>query len=269
MKKLLVLILALLIACTSLVACGDNGDQGQTGGSNPQVTFDPNHNSTAVMTESKFIANGLTDYVIVVPANASEYENMASGELFNFIYEATGVKMSVQKESETTIPTQSGRYVFIGKTEAAKTLNVDFSDETLTQDGFKIVTNNSNYYLLGGTRFGSVYAVYELLYHLIGWDAIAGDEIIFEKGDTVMFKTVTATEIPDFEYRISGNVGTYNDNNIAMRFRYLRAHAYGFMYVSNTIEDIEKTAEATMRPTPYTAEEKVYNLLDEKEREFN
>jgi hypothetical protein len=202
-----------------LIGCNSGEDD-------PTQTLDPNHTSVAVLTEKDFILNGSTDYKVVLPEDNTEYENVAAGELINFMYEATGVKLSLINENASIIATDSSKYVFIGQTQANKELNQDFSDTALTQDGFKIITKNNNYHLLGGTRFGNVYACYELMYHLIGWEIYAENEIVYNQGSTVKFKEITANEIPDFEFacpvefETGAIVPRSGDNTYAVNFRY-------------------------------------------------
>ena len=71
MKKLLVILMAFVLLCTSLIGCNSGEDD-------PTQTLDPNHTSVAVLTEKDFILNGSTDYKVVLPEDNTEYENVTA-----------------------------------------------------------------------------------------------------------------------------------------------------------------------------------------------
>ena len=117
MKKFLILLLAFVMLCTSLVGCGDS-----EGPSTGEV--DPNHNTVAVLTDKDLVVNGVSDYVIVLPAQPTDYERTAAGEFASYIMQSSGAKLSTITEDETTIPTNSSKYVFIGKTTTGKLFEI-------------------------------------------------------------------------------------------------------------------------------------------------
>lgn len=242
-NKLLVIILALVLCFSAFAGCGGTGSTGGStggsgtgGGSQSENTIvhqytNANHDLTIVTTDKYFVENGSSDYKVVVAKDATKFDRTAAGELTSFIKDATGALIDIIEENEQTVITEEGKYIFIGDTEAAKSLNIDYSYDTIKGDGFKFVTKHNNIVLVGGGKQGTIFGVYEFLYHYIGWDVIATNEIIYETSTNLKFKTIDGVEIPDFEYRITGTQTAYDDDLKAQRFRQQRAYTYGFMVV--------------------------------------
>ena len=249
-NKLLVIILAFVLCFSAFAGCGGTGTGtggGNSGGSssggnsgNEVGTIvhqysNANHDLTIVTKDSYFIQNGSSDYKVILAENATKFDVTAASELTSFLKEATGVMLDIITENEQTVITNESKYIFIGDTVAAQSLNIDYSAKTIKGDGFKFVTKDNNIILVGGGKQGTIFGVYEMLYHYIGWDVIATDEIIFDTTSNVRFKSIDGVEIPDFEYRIVGTQTAYDDDLKAQRFRQQRAYTYGFMVVNGRL----------------------------------
>ncbi|MBR1867366.1 MAG: DUF4838 domain-containing protein [Clostridia bacterium] len=184
--------------------------------------------------EGWLVKDAQTEYKIVLPQNPHDNEYNAASELGYFFKAATGANFEVVNENAGVKPS-GGKYLFVGNTDAGKALGVDVSEKTLTSQGFKIVTEGDDIYLLGGGTFGTVFSAYSLLEKYIDFDVVAADEIVYKESKDLKFLKINATEVPDFEYRVSGNIQTYNDPLIAQRFRYILAYGNGFMTVNGRL----------------------------------
>ena len=223
-KRIVSLILLAAICCMPLAACGKGP---------AEDPVDENHKSEILETETDFVKDGETEYKIVLSAQPTPFEENAAKELTFYLKEATGARIETVRENEISY-TEEGKFLLLGKTEAAA-LNLDYSVAALTSQGFRITTRGNSLFLVGGGDFGTLFAVYELLAQYVGWDSIAADEVIYTTSSDLKFKKVEMTEVPDFEYRVSGNVSTYNDDSIAWRFRFIRAYGNGFMTVKGRL----------------------------------
>ncbi len=228
MKKLFSLCLASLLAFSTLAACGEDKTKGKA----PKT--DENHFVTVENTSEMLVVGGESDYQIVIPDEADDYDKNAATEIAKYVEKASGAKLITVKEKDVEYDSE-GKFIMIGDTEAAADLKVTYTVDELTTQGFKIVTENNSVFLLAGGGYGKVFAAYEWLEHTIGWDCIAADEIVYTVSADVPFKKITAKEVPDIEYRVSGNRQTYDSSATAQLFRLIGAYADGFMTVNGRL----------------------------------
>ena len=115
----------------------------------------------ALVVDGQYLVNnGETEYKIVIPAETGSLLQLASSDLNRFVAEATGVSIPVVKDSEVT---GEGKFISIGKTTLLQDTNISYSYDELGRDGYKIITEGDDLYLIGGEDYGSLYATYELL----------------------------------------------------------------------------------------------------------
>ncbi len=197
---ILVFILSMVLSC---VGCEDNTNTADTG-------------LTAI--EGQYLANyGETQYQIVIPENAGGMVRIASADLNRFFYEATGAYIPVVADSEVS---GDGKYISIGNTTILQNTDISYSYEELGNDGYKIITKDDDLYLIGGADDGTMYAAYELLEILVGFDFFAEDCYILTKGMTqVPLYDFDLTDIPDIPIRIASNAVVGNNNQTRYRLR--------------------------------------------------
>lgn len=167
------------------------------------------------------VNNGETEYKIVVPEDANNLLKVASSDLTRFISEATGVNIPVVTDKEVT---EEDKFISIGQTTLLQDTEITYYFDELGRDGYKIITQGDDLYLIGGGDFGSMYAAYELLGILIGWDYFAQDCYTFTKGLTqVPLYDLDLTDVPDIPIRVAsdGVVETSNQALYRMRERTL------------------------------------------------
>lgn len=163
------------------------------------------------------VNNGASDYKIVIPENAGNLVQLASSELSTFLSEATGVRIPVVSDKEAA---GEGKYISIGQTTLLQKTSVTYSADELGRDGYKIITEGDDLYLIGGGDYGTLYAAYELLSLLVDWDYFAQDCYTINKGVTqIPLYDFNVTDIPDFPVRVASDGVVDTSNQALYRFR--------------------------------------------------
>ncbi len=195
--KIIIYILCFIMLATTLCACVPDSDTGD--GDNGNNNNNNNTPSTSLSdipeTEEYLIKDGKSDYVVVVPNNPVGWEALAGNEVVDNVKKATGVSLSVKKESEVT---DTQKMIVVGQTELTKQAGVSAPKATYGLRGFVVKEINGNVYIIGGETQATLYGVYEFLHHEFGYEPYATDEIALETGVTE--KKILAfnmSEIPD------------------------------------------------------------------------
>ena len=163
------------------------------------------------------VNNGETEYKIVIPAEAGGVLQVASSDLNRFISEASGVSIPVVKDSEVT---GEGKFISVGQTTLLQDTAITYSFDELGQDGYKIVTEDDDLYLIGGGDYGSMYAAYELLNILVDWDYFAQDCYTLKKGlSQIPLYDLDVTDVPDFPIRVASDGVVETSNQALYRLR--------------------------------------------------
>ncbi|MBQ8757467.1 MAG: DUF4838 domain-containing protein [Oscillospiraceae bacterium] len=175
-------------------------------------------------------SNGETEYKIVIPENASSLIQIAVSDFNKFFFEATGVSMPVVKDSEFN---GDGKFISVGETTLLKNTEITYSFDELGRDGYKIITEGDDLYLIGGADYGSMYASYELLGILVDWDYFAQDSYVLTKGLTQLpLYDLNVTDVPDFPIRVASDGVVETSNQALYRLRQ-RPLTENFIFVKN------------------------------------
>jgi hypothetical protein len=198
---ILAFILSMVLSC---VGCGDSSTN-TVEGNIPVV-------------DGQYLAdNGETDYQIVIPAGSGGLLQIAASDLSRFFSEATGVTIPVVKDSEIN---GNGQYISIGQTTLLQNTNITYPYDELGRDGYKIITEDDDLYLIGGGDYGSLYAAYELLEILVDYDYFAEGCYTLSKGLTqVPLYKLNVTDVPDIPIRIVSDGVAESSNQTLYRLR--------------------------------------------------
>ena len=197
---ILVFILSMML---SIVGCESDSNTADTG--------------RPVVDGQYLVNNGATEYKIVIPENSSGLLQVASADLARFISEATGVSIPVITDKEAT---GEGKFISIGQTTLLKNTEITYSFDELGRDGYKIITEGDDMYLIGGGEYGSMYAAYELLSILVDWDYFAQDCYTLTKGMTqIPLYALDLTDIPDIPIRVASDGVVETSNQTLYRLR--------------------------------------------------
>lgn len=214
MKRITSLILVLVILCGALLV-------GCDGCSEETVDHETiNFSDTYVYDGKK------SDYKIVIPQEATDYEKFASEELVTFFEQGTGVKLEVITDEGLTHSAEN-KYFSLGRTTLLDSTDIEVTREELGRDGYKMVSKDNTLYICGGEGFGTVYGVYKFLEVSVGFLPLAPDEIIVNTVPRVYLPDCHFIDIPDLENRTGGHyVTAQNERLFAMRCRTYAGHGF-------------------------------------------
>ncbi len=177
------------------------------------------------MTDIDLVKDGKTEYVIVEPLNATNYETYAAEELELYFESASGTDVRIVKDSDVSYDTTK-KYLSVGKTTLLTASGVEVLEEELGTDGYKIVRQGNTVVMAGGGGYGTLYSVYEFLHHSFGWEPYAIDEIYYERGLQFKLPDFNLTDKPAFEGRSGDWYYSYNDAAFAAKWRTYKGTEY-------------------------------------------
>lgn len=169
--------------------------------------------------DSMLFENGQSDYSIVVAEGAAANTYTAASELNYFVSLASGVTFSVRAAEDVTWSADA-KYISVGENIISQAAGVTVPD-TLNSHGFAVRTVGKSLFLQGVTSTGDIFAVYDLLSKVLGYDYYAADEIAIATASSLACPDFNYTDEPDIEYR-SSQIG-YQSGTVSTRYRVLSA----------------------------------------------
>lgn len=166
-----------------------------------------------------FIKDGVCNYVLVVPREASLYENQAIDE-FNVLFEmATGLTLKKLNDSGLTHNAEN-LYISIGRTDLVSSANLEVDFEELGTDGARIITKDKTIFLLGGKQYGIVYSVYDFMADYFNFEMYSDEVMEIDKGvKNAKLLNFNITDTPDVELRAKSYEILDYSNIEALRMR--------------------------------------------------
>ena len=208
------------------VSAGCFANQGNTS-SNTSVDVEQEekvrgtHERTVTETNVDLVKNGQTDYVIVTPANENhEAVLFAVSELRQNFFRATGITLDVKTDAEM-VYTSASKVLSIGETSFLQTAGVTLDKNDLGTSGYVVQTKNNSVFMVGGSGYGSLYAVYGWLSEQFDYEYYAiGETYIQTELTEEKLLSVTLKEKPDFAYRMTNFGEAWFDLSVAHRARF-------------------------------------------------
>lgn len=219
MKKRIIItavIILLVIATTSAIAFSCKNKPSSDDSSD-------NDNKTTVIewTDSYLVRNGVGNYTAVLPDEADARTQKAYDELSEFFTRATGSVIELKTEKDVTY-SDSAKLIILGKCETLWE-KAGFSPDVdlLGLNGFILKTVGDNMFVVGGTQYGTLFGVYELLRYEFGYEAYSTSCVKIDTGvrDKKLAK-LSVTKIPDIQQMQShfGNLADDSEGAIRMGF---------------------------------------------------
>lgn len=211
MKKIIgrIICIMLVLVCFTLVACRKD----------EPLPTDPNHSAVVKETDIPLIQNGKSDYKIVIPADADEWEKMGADELTEFFNQASGIKLQTVTDEQVSW-SDSAKYLSIGETSLAESAGVSVDEKKFGESGYVVQTKGSSVFMLGGGSYGSLFAAYDFLKYHFNFEVFSEDAIRLEKQVTQKnLLDMQITEIPDIPWRVSAYGWVTFDPVLNKRFR--------------------------------------------------
>lgn len=160
------------------------------------------HDYTAPYTDKDFIKDGKCDYTLVIPEASSSYIRKAMQEFCYFFKKATGFDMKTSSDAGLGGHSSNTKYISLGETTLLKSTDIDYSYEMLNVDGGRIVTKDSNVYIIGGFDTGTMHATYTFLKITFGLEVYTQNcYVINENVKNLKLRDYNVIDIPDFKNR--------------------------------------------------------------------
>lgn len=181
-------------------------------------------------TENYILKNGASDYKIVIPQKAKGNEVTAANELQAIFLEATGVRLPITSDDDTSVSV-SDKLFSVGRTKYFADTGITVDKQQVRADGFKLWTVDDDVYFCGGEDTGTLYSVYEFLYRTLNFETFYADCYTLDKNVRNMkLMDYEVTERPDIAYR-AGSF-KYTDENSVVRNR-MRVSGGKFSYFTS------------------------------------
>ena len=178
---------------------------------------------------ANIIENGTSDYVVLLPENASECNLYAAEELTKIIKNCTGVKLTVVQEGAFS-NTMGDKIISIGETRAFNFRFQSREDETLNGDGFYLKTFDDSLFICGAKDRGTLYGVYEFVERTLGVKFVATDCTVFPNTDVLPLYEYDEKCVPDFKYRgVLIRATNRKDADLEFYARSRQSHEFNFV----------------------------------------
>ena len=215
MKKIISIVLSTLLfaaMCFTAAGCGAQ----EYGEAVERYNYDQGvHVYTAPEVDSEYIVkNGTTNYVLVIPANADNRVELAVDEFKVLFKRATNIEIaSIRDNSNDPILTDdNARRISIGETTLVTNMSQEekaefgYDPSILGFDGARIITRNKTVYLLGGSIYGVLYAVYDFMQICFNYEFYYRNCIEIDTNvQNLKLRNFNVTDIPDIATRLRGN----------------------------------------------------------------
>ena len=209
--KILIFLLALVLT-VSAFACGCNSS-GEKPGENGGGSVNP----PVVYTDKELVKNGASEYKIVIPAAASNKEELAASEFNDIFALSTGFELPVINDAGLTY-SKNDKYILIGLNSLSESLGIKPERSELGEQGYIVKTIDSSVVITGATKngFGTLYGVYEFMSYQVDFECYAEDETFVEQYRDCKLVSVDIKDKPDIE-----NVIVCGDAYVSnMQFQY-------------------------------------------------
>ena len=229
LSKLSVILLLILTMSVSLFACqnpdDNSGDNGALAEFNmPYAYTDGVHDYTNVDMDEWLVKDGITSYVLYLPSAQSDQMKIAREEFELLFEDATGI--NILSVTDAVAPSPTGKYISFGENALFDSINVnpgeegydpekhisdaDYDKESLTVDGVRIITKGDDIFLLGGSDYGVVNAVYTFMALHFNYEYYYRNCIVIDTDvKDEHLKNFNVKDIPDIARR-SHNVVWYS-----------------------------------------------------------
>lgn len=233
--KILSLLLGGVMALSTITAChndGENSQSSEQSSSNEQVDYPSTGKETdigkIVKTNNVIINNGITDYKILLPVDASDDVKTAASELKFFISEATNTDLST-----TTEYREDGKYFSLGNTVILNQNNLSCTYGEVGLAGYKLRTVGDDICIYGYTDQAVIYGVYEYLERMFEFEYFYENIYNLNKLQTLFLYDFDCLDVPTFENRVmDGSFHTTMSGTSVVSKRRMRASLYSESFIN-------------------------------------
>lgn len=219
------------------------------------------HDYTAPDTENFLVKNGVCNYKIVIPENASETILSARDEFVCLFQKATGLRLATVKDTALE-HNATNQYISIGETKLLSSAGIEIDKEQLGLDGCRIETKDRTVYIYGGSDHGSLFSVYTFMQVTFDYEVYYKDCIEIQTNvKNKALKAYNVTDIPDFAHRswqsinVTWELDDYDESMFPTRLRYKGYRRYPQFGIYSAATEALVTTPGVMNWLPMS----VYN----------
>lgn len=225
------------------MGCGGNGNSG--GG-------DSQSSSDAANTSTVLAENGTTDYVIVLPENATAAEQTAAKLLVEQFENATSATLPIVSDEGKSF-NQNDKVISVGRTSVLEGSGLSVTVDELSYEGYKLKQKGNTMLLCGAEDSGTIYSISDFLHEQFGYEVYAADEVYIEKTEKAYLKEIDIVEIPDFwGWTMDGYFGKNMQLASSMKLRSkILPEAYGYGSSRDWIPGTGHTFTKILPPANY------------------
>ncbi len=220
-KKFFIFLLTGIMALSCVACSGGAGDNDSSVGNETDNNFgtqyeEYNYDSGINVKGEKYalVENGVANYSILIPAEASDVVVETVAEFNSYVYEISGVYLPTVKEGTVTQPS---KFISFGETEAKKQTGIDTTK--IKHDGYVIKTIDGNAYLAANMDRGVRNASYTFLERFLGVRWLTAQETYVPTSKVITMQDCNIVEEPMFESRMWMG-GDYRDVEYFNHMRY-------------------------------------------------
>lgn len=171
------------------------------------------HTDNTKETDSYILKNGSSQYKIVIPADASDYEVKAGELIETWLETATGFAFPLVTDAQ--IFSDDQHVISVGDTRFMQESGIPIEFSQLEYDGYKLVTKGKRIFISGSQNAmcaGTYYGAQDFLEHMIDWVPYTSADVSYTRRKTLKLYDFDVTEVPDFSDRnlMLGNL-TYDE----------------------------------------------------------
>lgn len=179
---------------------------------------------SATETSTYLFYKGMSDYVVVIPKDATQREKFAASELNYFFKLSTGYEFDVITDEKIQPSFIGGKYISLGKTVLLYASDVKADYETLGKSGYVLDTIGNTLFISGtsgsSSGYGTIYGVYAFLNYVINYKCYADTEIQYDKKTSIkLYKFDNYIDVPDIQTRSLGFMKSNLDATYTSRLR--------------------------------------------------
>lgn len=211
LKKIFSVGIAALLLCASFAACSTKKDEDSVPTPVGTVTESEEHKVTTGLhkinvsaTDKDFIANGKTEYTLVIPSDADARTRKASALVRSHLATATGVSLEV-KEDEKLSYSPDKKWIVLGSDKLFDGAGLSMPKDDIGQTGYYIVSKDNSVFIAVESTFGIINGALEFLKHTIGYEMYADDTVVYTAGEVVKMSAFDVVDKPDFEFFVPSN----------------------------------------------------------------
>ena len=216
-KKMVACVLTVSVCLSVCASCKRKKDKNDN---NPV-----NVTQSISLTDIDLVKDGKTEYIIVIPFEANDYEMYAASELELYFESASSADIQTVRDSDVSYNKQK-KYLSVGKTTLLQESGVSVTFDELGNDGYKIVRKENTVVMAGGGDYGTLFSVYEFLHHAFGFEPYAVDEIYYEMGLNFKLPDFNLKDVPASARRAGLGYQCANDAAWAAKLRANRGTSY-------------------------------------------